>query len=64
MIVNGIEKDFAEGITVSELLEKLSLDKTGYIVVVDLNVVLRSEYQNMALSRSSKVEIISVVGGG
>jgi sulfur carrier protein len=64
MIINGTEKDFPEGITVSTLLEELSLDPNKVVVEVDQQIVPKDEYQQKKLSSTATVELISFVGGG
>lgn len=64
MIINGEEINFTDNITVSELLDKLNINKETVVVEVDLNIVDKNDYKIKKLSSDSKVEIIRYVGGG
>lgn len=64
MLINGAEMNFRDGITVSELLDNLSVGHSGYIVVVDLEVIHKAQYREKKLSGRSKVDIVSIMGGG
>lgn len=64
MIINGKQKDFDSGITVSELLDKLNLDKNKVIVEVNLEIVYKEQLSEYVLNKEDKIEIISLMGGG
>lgn len=64
MIVNGKEMDFQDGITITELLEKLNLNPNKVVVEVNMNIIPKEEYSDKTLDSNSKVEIIQFVGGG
>ncbi|KOF56750.1 thiamine biosynthesis protein ThiS [Clostridium sp. DMHC 10] len=64
MLVNGKEINFKEGITVTQLLNEINVDKDRVVVEVDMEIVDRNEYDKKMLCTSSKVEVIRFVGGG
>lgn len=64
MIVNGKKMDFKQGITVTELLNEIKVDRDKVVVEVDLEIIDRNEYSQKKLSTASKVEVIRFVGGG
>lgn len=64
MIVNGKKMDFKQGITVTELLNEIEVDRDKVVVEVDLEIIDRNEYSQKKLSTASKVEVIRFVGGG
>jgi sulfur carrier protein len=64
IVVNGKERIFNEGTTLSEMLNTLSLEITGMIIERNLEVVSRSEYDKTALKDGDKIELIRLVAGG
>ncbi|WP_406787243.1 sulfur carrier protein ThiS [Clostridium neuense] len=64
MIVNGKKMDFKQGITVTELLNEIKVDRDKVVVEVDLEIIDRNEYSQKKLFTASKVEVIRFVGGG
>ena len=64
MIINGKERDFESGTTVSEMLGRLSLDESKVVVEVNYEIVEKGGYSGYELNASDKIEIIAFVGGG
>lgn len=64
MTVNGENVNFADGTTVSELLDKLNINEDTVVVEVDLKIIGKNDYKIKKLSSDSKVEVIRFVGGG
>jgi len=64
MLVNGSEREFDEGTTLSEMIKSLELDITGMIVERNLTVVSRSEYDSTVLNDGDTIELIRLVAGG
>lgn len=64
MKVNGEEKQFEDGITITELLEKMNFNMERVVVEVDKEIVPKSDYNNKKLHDCSEIEVISFVGGG
>lgn len=64
MIINGKEMDFQDGITITDLLEKLNLNPNKVVVELNINIIPKEEYYSKTLESNSKVEIIQFVGGG
>jgi sulfur carrier protein len=64
LIVNGEKMEFQDGITISELLEALSIDSNNVAVEVDMEIAERGRFGNIKLNSNSNVEIIRFVAGG
>ena len=62
--LNGELREFADGLTVAALLERLGLPARGLAVAVDGNVLPRSAHVDTELREGCAVEIIRAVGGG
>ncbi len=62
--INGVNQVFESGLTVSQLLEHLSL--SGKKIAVECNGLLisRSDYTTFALADGDRLEIVVAVGGG
>lgn len=64
MIVNGKEMDLPTGITVMELLNKLSLSQANVVAAINLVVVPKEKYSSTILNQEDQVEFVRLVGGG
>lgn len=65
LIVNGKESDFADSLTVSELLVEQKV-KMPDMVSVELNgqILRRTKYEETILKDNDKVEFLYFMGGG
>lgn len=64
IVVNGVEREVAEGITVAQLLAELSLTARHLAVEVNLELVPRARHGDVQLRDADRLEIVSLVGGG
>ena len=62
--INGETREFAETITVDQLLNSLGLDRRKVALERNLEIVPRSEYDQQALADGDKIEIVHFIGGG
>lgn len=62
--VNGNDKIFNEGITVTELISELKLDTEKVVIELNGDIPEKSRYSEIILSDSDKIEVIQFVGGG
>lgn len=62
--VNGDEREFAEGITLAELLDQLGTTQRGVAVAVDGQVVARGAWSDVVIAGGAKVQILIAVQGG
>ncbi len=65
LIMNGKEKNLAEGLTISQLLIEQKV-KMPEMVSVELNgqILTRSEFESRTLNEGDKVEFLYFMGGG
>lgn len=64
IIVNGQDKEVAEGLTIAQLLGDLDLSGTRYAVEVNRHVIPRDQHACHALANGDEVEVVQFVGGG
>ena len=64
VIVNGDEKNMAEGIALSDLISALGLKPERLAVEVNRKIVRRADWPSTTLSEGDKVEVVHFVGGG
>lgn len=64
ILVNGEEKEMADGLSVAELIESLNLKPERLAVELNRKIVRRVQWGSTSLSDGDKVEIIHFVGGG
>ncbi len=64
VVVNGTERDVAEGTTLGELVRGLDLEGKPFAVELNREVVRRARLAETALKDGDRVEIVTLVGGG
>lgn len=64
MIINGKNYEFQQGITISELLEKLNLEEGKVVVELNFDIIDKALYKSVKLKEEDSLEVISFVGGG
>ena len=64
VFVNGDEKDFGEGISLSDLIAELDLPVARIAIELNREVVRRSEWGGTMLKDDDRIEIVHFVGGG
>ena len=62
--INGVAREVAEGIRLSELLSTLDIQLAGIAVEVNREVVPKRLHTETILNNGDKIEIIRMVGGG
>ncbi len=63
-MVNGEPRDVQDGVTVSELLRELGIERDRVAVEVNQAVVRKALHPEHRLAEGDRVEIVSFVGGG
>ena len=64
LIVNGEERNVAEGLTVARLLEEMQVPEKGTAVARNDRVVKRAEQGGTRIEAGDRIEIIRAVAGG
>lgn len=64
IIANGQSCTIKAGSTVADLLQELNIAPKYVVVQLDGEIVPRAAFDQAALEEGSKVEIITLVGGG
>jgi thiazole synthase len=64
MTINGEPREFAEPLSVANLLEKLGLDSGKIALERNLEIVPKSAYGQTMLDDGDKLEIVHFIGGG
>lgn len=64
MIINGEKTDLPTGISITELLRQLNLDRDKIVIEVNCELISKDQYASVLLKQDDQVEIISFVGGG
>ena len=62
--INGEEQQVPEGLTASELVERIGLADQRIALEVNREIVPRSEYAQTRLAEGDRVEIVRAIGGG
>ena len=64
IIVNGDKRELPEGMTVSGLLELLTIASERVVVELNLAILKRAQCPVTVLKAGDQVEIVQFVGGG
>ena len=64
IIVNGNEKEFAEGTTMLELIKELGLEGKVMATALNMEVVKQNDWTTCKLAEGDQVELLDFVGGG
>ena len=62
--VNGEIKELPEGISVRELIERLSLPPRRMAIEVNKQVIRKQDWSELTIRDNDHVEIVHFVGGG
>ena len=62
--INGDDKELADGLTVAQLLDELSLEPTRVAIERNKQLVRRTTFAETPLADGDELEIVTLVGGG
>jgi sulfur carrier protein len=62
--INGDEKEFADELTLADLIEQLGMKSDRVAVELNREIVSRAQWAETALHDGDKLEIVHFVGGG
>jgi len=64
--INGIEKQFPDGIpkTLIELLKQLDINQATVVAEINGKIIAREDFSQTQLSSGQRIELVRFVGGG
>lgn len=62
--INGDEKEFAEALSLADLIAKLGMKADRVAVELNREIVSRSQWAETSLRDGDKLEVVHFVGGG
>ena len=62
--VNGEEREFKEGITLSGVLKELSLEGKVMAAAINMDIVKQDTWDTYLVKNNDKLELLDFVGGG
>jgi len=64
--INGIEKQFPDGLpkTLIELLKQLDIHQATVVAEINGKIIAREDFSQTQLSSGQKIELVRFVGGG
>lgn len=62
--INGDEKEFADGLTLADLVAQLGMKSDRVAVELNRDIVARSQWVETSLHEGDRLEIVHFVGGG
>ena len=64
LLVNGENKEFADGLSLEELIQSLGVRKETVVAEVNRQIVQNDQRPGWKLSDGDQIELIQFVGGG
>lgn len=64
MTINGVNKDYPEGISLAEVLKQEGYQKERIAVERNEEIVPKAEYDKVVLASTDHLEVVQFVGGG
>lgn len=64
LIINGIEKDFENGVTMAQIIEILQIDGKVMAAAVNMQIIKKENWQEYKPQENDKIELLQFVGGG
>lgn len=64
ILVNGQDRDIADGATIAQLLVELEVTVPHVAVELNRDVVPRAQHGEVVLSAGDELEVVTLVGGG
>jgi thiamine biosynthesis protein ThiS len=62
--INGEEREFAEGLSLTALVEQLGMKPDRVAVELNRHIVSRPQWPQVRLQGGDRLEIVQFVGGG
>ena len=62
--INGEQRDFPDDLTVAALVGQLGMKPDRVAVELNLEIVLRAQWEATVLKDGDKLEVVHFVGGG
>jgi len=64
LIINEIEKEFEEGMSLSQIIESLQVQDKVMAVAVNMEVVKKENWHTYSPKDGDEIELLNFVGGG
>ncbi len=64
IVVNGQEKQVAEGLSIATLLDTLGIDRQKVAVELNRSIVRKADWEKTPIENRAAVEVVWFVGGG
>lgn len=64
LTVNGKTQEQPDGLSVTQLLERLQVVPERVVVEVNLDILKRAQFPQVTLKSGDQVEIVQMIGGG
>lgn len=62
--VNGETKEFENGLSLQDIMQKLGIAEKVMAAAVNMEVVKKQEWQKFSPKEGDKIELLHFVGGG
>lgn len=64
MRINGVQKQYPSGLTISEMLIRENFEKERVAVELNEEIVSKDDYDTTVIKDTDVIEVVSFMGGG
>lgn len=64
MRINGVQKQYPSGLTISEMLVRENFEKERVAVELNEEIVSKDDYDTTVIKDTDVIEVVSFMGGG
>ena len=64
VFINGKKEVLGKGHNLSELLQRLKIERNGIAIEINCMVIPKSQYENTFVKNNDNIEIVHFIGGG
>lgn len=64
MRINGVQKKYPTGLTITEMLIRENFEKDRVAVELNEEIISKVEYDTTVLKETDAIEVVSFMGGG
>jgi sulfur carrier protein len=64
LIINAIEKEFEEGLTLAQIIRELKVEQKVMALAVNMQIVKKEQWDSFTPNDGDEIELLNFVGGG
>lgn len=64
LIINGLEKEFENGVSMVRIIEILQIEGKVMAAAVNMQIIKKENWEDFKPQENDKIELLQFVGGG